>query len=63
VLTTNIGEYPGKHQETGPLAEKGQGKRTKRTWQKNKRGDRKGEPNDSPEIPHRKGTSDTPSLP
>ena len=29
----------------------------------NKRGDRKGESNDSPEIPDRRGTSDTPGLP
>ena len=30
---------------------------------KNKRGDRKGEPNDSPEIPDRGKTSDIPGLP
>ena len=30
---------------------------------KNKRGDRKGESNDSPEIPDRRVTSDIPSLP
>ena len=30
---------------------------------KNKRGDRKGELNDSPEIPDRRETSDTPGLP
>ena len=30
---------------------------------KNKRGDRKGESNDSPEIPDRRETSDTPGLP
>ena len=31
--------------------------------EKNKTGDRKGESNDSPEIPDRKGTSDIPGLP
>ena len=31
--------------------------------EKNKRGDRKGESNDSPEIPDRRETSDIPSLP
>ena len=31
--------------------------------EKNKRGDRKGESNDNPEIPDRRGTSDVPSLP
>ena len=30
---------------------------------KNKRGDRKGESNDSPEIPDRRGISDIPGLP
>ena len=30
---------------------------------KNKRGDRKGESNDSPEIPDRRKTSDIPGLP
>ena len=30
---------------------------------KNKRGDRKGESNDSPEIPDRRETSDIPGLP
>ena len=30
---------------------------------KNKRGDRKGESNDSPEIPDRRRTSDIPGLP
>ena len=30
---------------------------------KNKRGDRKGESNDSPEIPDRRQTSDIPVLP
>ena len=31
--------------------------------EKNKRGDRKGESNDSPEIPDRRITSDIPGLP
>ena len=53
-----------KSQENGPLAEKWQDRKSKRTRQKrNKRGDRKGESNDSPEIPDRKRTSDIPGLP
>ena len=31
--------------------------------EKNKRGDRKGESNDNPEIPDRRDTSDIPALP
>jgi len=42
-----------KSQENGPLAENLQDRKGKRTSQKNKRGDRKGEPNDSPEISDR----------
>ena len=38
-------------------------KKNKRTRQKNKRGDRREESNDSPEIPDRKKTSDIPGLP
>ena len=38
-------------------------KKSNRTRQKNKRGDRKGESNDSPEIPNRRKTSDIPGLP
>ena len=54
-----------KSQENGLLAEKWQDRKskTKRTRQKNKRGDRKGESHDSPEIPNRGGTSDIPDLP
>ena len=51
------------HQENGPLAEKGQDSRSNRTWQKNKRVDRKGESNDSPEIPHSGGNIRHPGLP
>ena len=40
-----------KSRESGPLAEKWQDRKSKRLKQKNKRGDRKGESNDSPEIP------------
>ena len=40
-------------QENGPLAEKWQDRKSKRTRQKSKRGDRKGESNDSPESPDR----------
>ena len=50
-----------KNQENGPLAEKGQDRENKRTRQKNKRGDTKGESNDSPEIPDRE--SGLPGLP
>ena len=51
--------------ENGQLAEKWQDRKSKRTRQKkkNKRGDRKGESNDSPEIPDRRATSDIPGLP
>ena len=41
----------------------GGGRRSNRTRQKNKRGDRKVESNDSPEIPDRGETSDIPGLP
>ena len=37
--------------------------RARRLGRKNKRGDRKGESNDSPEIPDMRGTSDIPGLP
>ena len=53
-----------KSHENGALAEKRQDRKSKRTRKKkNKTGDRKGESNDSPEIPDRRGTSDIPSLP
>lgn len=42
-----------KRQENGPLGEKWQDRQSKRTRQKNKRGDRKWEFNDSPKIPGR----------
>ena len=45
-LTLRI--FWNKSQENGPLAED---RKSKRTRQKNKSGDRKGEPNDSPETP------------
>ena len=38
-------------QDYGPLVEKGDDRKSKRIKQKNKRGDRKGELNDSPKIP------------
>ena len=38
-------------------------RKSNRTMQKNKRGDSKGESNDSPEIPDRGETSDIPGLP
>ena len=40
-----------KSQEDGPLAGKGLDRKSKRTRQKNKRGDRRGDSNDSPGIP------------
>ena len=40
-----------KRQESGPLAETLQDRESKTTRQKKKRGERKGESNDSPEIP------------
>ena len=52
-----------KSQENRPLAGKGQDTESKRSGQKNQRGDSKVESNDSPEIPHRGETSDIPSLP
>ena len=39
-----------KRQQTGPFSEKSQNSKRKRTRQKNKRGDRNGESNESPEI-------------
>ena len=48
---TNIWVFWGKSQENEPLAQKWQYRKSKRTRQKNKRGDRKGELNDSPKIP------------
>ena len=62
-LTKNIWEFSGKKsQENGPLAVKRLDGKSKRTRQKNKRRDRKGESNDSPEIPDRGKTSDIPGL-
>ena len=54
-----------KSRQNGQLAEKWQDRKSKRTRQKkkNKRGDRKGESNDSPEIPDRRATPDIPGLP
>ena len=46
-------EREKKSQENEPLAEKCQERMSKRTIQKNKRRDSKGESNDSPEIPDR----------
>ena len=56
--------FQEKSQENGPLIEKWQDKKSKRTRQKNERGDRKEESNDSPEIPDRGWgrTSDIPGL-
>ena len=49
----NVWQFSGKSQENGPLAEKWQDRKSKRTRQKNKTGDRKEESSDSPEIPDR----------
>ena len=48
----------GRGQESVPLAKKIQDRKRKRSRQKNKRGDRKGESNDSSEIPDRGRGSD-----
>ena len=45
-------------QQDGPLVEKGLERKSKRTRQKNKRGDRRGDSNDSPGIPDKGQTSD-----
>ena len=50
LLMKNIWVFWKKSQENGPLA-KWLDRKSKRTGQKNKSGDRKGESNDSPEIP------------
>ena len=56
-----------KRQENGPLEEKWQDRKSKRTRQKNKRRDRNEESNDSPEIPDTGGggggMKNIPSLP
>ena len=52
-LMKNVWEFSGKSQENGPLAEKWQDRKSKRNRQKKTRGDRKGESNNSPEIPDR----------
>ena len=59
----NIWVFRGKSQKNGPLAQKWQDRKSKRTRQKNKRRDRKGELNDSPKIPDKREISDIPSLP
>ena len=51
-----------KSQKNGPLAEKWQDKKSKRTRQKNERIG-KGESNDSPEVPDRGKKSDSSRLP
>ena len=53
----------GKNQENGPLAEKWQDRKSERTRLKNKRGDKKGESNDSTEISDRRKTSGIPGFP
>ena len=49
-----------KSQENGPLAEKWQDRKSKRSQGRKKRWDRKGESNDSPEIPDRRVTWNIP---
>ena len=64
LLTKNIEEFSGKKvQKNGPVGRKRLNKKSKRTRQKNNRGDSKVESNDSPEIPDRGETSDIPGLP
>ena len=50
---TNVWEFSGESLENGPLAEKWQDRKSKRTKVKNKTGDKTGESNDGPEIPDR----------
>jgi len=50
--------FLGKSQKNRPLAEKLQDRKSR----KNKRGDRKGESNESPEIADRRVTSNIPGL-
>ena len=61
----HAGEVSTKSKENGSLAEKMTGQKEQEDWaEKNERGDRKREPNDSPEIPDwGTGASDTPGLP
>ena len=63
LLTENIEEFLEKVQKNGPAGRKRSDRKSKRTRQKNKRGDSKVESNDSPEIPDRGETSDIPGLP
>ena len=56
-----LGRKNKNKKENGPLAEK-QDRKSKRTRQKNKIGNRKGESNDNHEIPA-KGETDIPGLP
>ena len=64
LLTKNTEEFSGKKvQKNGPVGRKRLNKKSKRTRQKNNRGDSKVESNDSLEIPDRVETSDIPSLP
>ena len=61
LLMKNIEEFSGKSLEKRVSRQKD--RKGNKTRQKNKRGDSKVESNDSPEIPDRGETSDTPGLP
>ena len=65
--TKNTEDFSGqkkkKSQENGPVGRKRQVRKSNGSRQKNKRLDSKVESNDSPEIPDRGETSDTPGLP
>ena len=66
LLTENIEEFCGKG--SGEWAswqkeKKKKDRKSNRTKQKNKRGESKVEPNDSPEVPDKGETSDIPGLP
>ena len=64
LLTKNIGRiFWKKLRRMDQQAEKREDRESNKTGQKNKRGDRKVESNDSPEIPDRGETSDIPGLP
>ena len=64
LLTKNIEEFSGKSsEERTSRQKKREDRKGNRTRQKNKRGDSKVEPHDSPEIKDRGETSNVPGLP
>ena len=63
LLTKSVGRIFWKKSGKWTASREWQDGKSKRTTQKNERGDRKEESNDSPEIPVRRKTPDLPSLP